>query len=177
MCEKFLNVYRIPSARLKSWDYRSNGAYFITICTQNRISYFGKIVHSQFVESEIGVLVRQCWYEIPVHCPEIKLGSFIVMPNHVHGILVIDNDFSLSPIDESRMDQFHSIISPKKGSIATAVRSFKSAVSKYGRELNPEFRWQSRYYDHIIRDYRSYMAICDYIETNPEHWKDDRMSI
>jgi REP element-mobilizing transposase RayT len=92
MSEKFQNKYRIPSARLKNWDYGANGAYFITICTQNRNHFFGEIVKTQFIASEMGTLAEKYWMEIPHHFPFVELGNFVVMPNHVHGILIIDKN-------------------------------------------------------------------------------------
>jgi len=89
MAEKFMNKYRIPSARLKNWDYRSSGAYFITICTKDRIHYFGHIVDHEMIHNAIGMIAQQCWIDIPNHFPFIELGNFVIMPNHVHGILII----------------------------------------------------------------------------------------
>jgi REP element-mobilizing transposase RayT len=90
MQNKFKNKYRISSARLQTWDYANNGAYFITICTQNRLHFFGTIQNQEMQLSEIGKFAEQYWYEIPNHFPFIELGNFVVMPNHVHGILIID---------------------------------------------------------------------------------------
>jgi len=98
--DKFQNKYRIPSSRLYNYDYGSNGAYFITICTANRIHYFGKIVQNpasieyqpQMCLNESGKLVEQYWLEIPIHFPFIELGKFVVMPNHVHGILIVNKN-------------------------------------------------------------------------------------
>ena len=91
MQNKFKDKYRISSARLQSWDYSSNGAYFITICTQNREHFFGKIVNQEMQLSELGKLAQQFWIEIPMYFPYVELGNFVVMPNHVHGILIINN--------------------------------------------------------------------------------------
>jgi REP element-mobilizing transposase RayT len=91
MQNKFQNKYRISSARLQSWDYSKNGAYFITICTQNREHFFGKIVNQEMQLSELGKLTQQFWIDIPIHFPFVELGNFVVMPNHVHGILIINN--------------------------------------------------------------------------------------
>lgn len=91
MQNKFQNKYRIPSARLQMWDYSNNGAYFITICTQNRHHFFGQIQNQKMQLSEIGKLAEKFWCEIPNHFPMVQLGNFVVMPNHVHGILIIDN--------------------------------------------------------------------------------------
>ena len=91
MQNKFKNKYRIPSTRLQTWDYSKNGAYFITICTQNREHFFGNIQNGTMQLSEIGKLAEQYWLEIPKHFPFIELGNFVVMPNHFHGILIINN--------------------------------------------------------------------------------------
>ncbi|MBA3901569.1 MAG: transposase [Bacteroidetes bacterium] len=94
--DKFKNKYRIPSARLQSWDYSSNGSYFITICTKNRKHYFGEIIEKPNLGepimqlNEIGQLAQKYWLEIPIHYPFIELGNFVVMPNHTHGILIIN---------------------------------------------------------------------------------------
>ncbi len=90
MQNKFQNKYRISSARLQSWDYSTNGTYFITICTQNREHFFGKIQNQEMHLSELGKLAQQFWLEITLHFPFVELGNFVVMPNHVHGILIIN---------------------------------------------------------------------------------------
>ena len=92
MSEKFRNKYRIPSARLKNWDYGSNAAYFITICTKDRCKHFGRITEGLMHLNEIGKIANKYWYQIPEHFPFVELGNFIVMPNHVHGIILINND-------------------------------------------------------------------------------------
>jgi REP element-mobilizing transposase RayT len=90
MTDKFQNKYRIPSARLQNWDYGSNASYFITICTAHREHYFGEIKNGEMILNEIGQLTKQFWMEIPNHFSFVELGNFVVMPNHVHGILIID---------------------------------------------------------------------------------------
>lgn len=91
MAEKFKNKYRIESARLQNWDYRWGGAYFITICTQKREHYFGKIINGKMILSNVGVLANVFWYEIKNHSKNVKLGEFTVMPNHVHGVLILND--------------------------------------------------------------------------------------
>ena len=94
MGEKFQNKYRISSSRLKNWDYGHNGAYFITICTGNREHFFGEIVNidgnNEMQLNEIGKLANDFWAEIPKHFPFIELGNYVIMPNHIHGILIVD---------------------------------------------------------------------------------------
>ena len=91
MNEKYQNKYRISSARLQSWDYGWVGEYFITICTKDRLHHFGKIVNGEMILSNIGVIANLMWYEIRNHQKNVELGEFIVMPNHVHGILILNN--------------------------------------------------------------------------------------
>lgn len=90
MSDKYQNKYRIPSARLQDWDYGWNAPYFVTICTQNREHYFGKIGNGKMQLSEIGEIAKKCWIEIPEHFTFVELGAFVVMPNHVHGIIIIN---------------------------------------------------------------------------------------
>ena len=90
--DKFQNKYRIPSARLQNWDYASEGAYFITICTKDRLHNFGEIENGKMVLSNMGVIADLMWYEIPNHTKNIELGEFVVMPNHIHGILILNDN-------------------------------------------------------------------------------------
>jgi putative transposase len=87
---KYQNKYRIPSARLPHWDYGSNGAYFITICTAQRTHFFGTVANGTMQLNALGTLAQQYWQEIPQHFPYIQLANFVVMPNHTHGILIIE---------------------------------------------------------------------------------------
>lgn len=93
MPDKFKNRYRIPSARLPNWDYSSNSAYFITICAVNRQHFFGKIKNDEIELSTIGEIANQCWLNIPNHFPYSYLDEFIVMPNHIHGIVLIEKPY------------------------------------------------------------------------------------
>jgi len=171
--DKFDNKYRIPSARLQHWDYRCAGAYFITICTQNREHYFGEIVYGQTQLSHIGVIADILWYQIPHHAQYVELGAFVVMPNHVHGILILTDTNhtvetlhvetlhatslhatslpSTKPSTEQKNKQM-AMISPKSNSISTIVRSYKSAVTKLAHRLGFDFQWQTRFHDHVIRN-------------------------
>ena len=88
--DKYKNKYRIPSARLRGYDYASEGAYFITICTHNREHFFGEIADGKMHLNEIGKLAEKYWAEIPDHFPDVELGNFVIMPNHVHGILILN---------------------------------------------------------------------------------------
>lgn len=180
MQNKFQNKYRIPSARLQSWDYGSNGAYFITICTQNREHYFGEIINHEMHLNEIGKLAEQYWIEIPNHFPFVELGNFVVMPNHVHGIVIInkmnDNVEMLQCNVSTDKNNQMALISPKPGTIPTIIRSYKSIVTKMSRNIHADFGWQSRFHDHIIRNTQSFENIQNYILENPNKWDNDEFN-
>jgi REP element-mobilizing transposase RayT len=90
--EKFNNRYRIASTRMQHWDYGWNAPYFITICTKNRDHYFGKVIQGKMQLSHIGVIADILWQEIKHHARHVELDAFVVMPNHIHGILIIDDN-------------------------------------------------------------------------------------
>jgi len=92
MTDKFQNKYRISSARAPFWDYGCTAAYFVTICTQDRKCYFGDVVDGKMNLSGIGIIADVLWHEIKNHTQNVELEQFVVMPNHIHGILIINND-------------------------------------------------------------------------------------
>lgn len=195
--DKYKNKYRIPSARLQNWDYRWAGAYFITICTQNRQHYFGEITNGKMQLSNIGIIADILWHQIPHHAHNVELGAFVVMPNHIHGVLIIndiDNGISdnvetghalslphaLSLQSTQQNQSTQSNIGQQrfqnigKNSISSIVGSYKSGVTKHAHRLEFEFQWQSRFHDHIIRDDKSFQTISNYIINNPIHWEEDK---
>ena len=201
MSDKFRNSYRIASARLQHWNYGWAGSYFITICTKNRENYFGNVVSGKMRLSPVGVIADICWHEIKNHTRNIELGEFVVMPNHMHGILVLsgndgDGNDDVASIVETLpggigvVETLHATslrspnpqppnpkfahISPKPGTVSTIIRSYKSAVTKHAHRLGFDFGWQSRFHDHIIRNEASFHNISNYILNNPQNWPDDK---
>jgi putative transposase len=187
MQNKFQNKYRIPSTRLQTWDYSNNGAYFITICTQNREHFFGSIQKGIMQLSEIGKLAEQYWMEIPNHFPFIELGNFVVMPNHVHGILIINhhvetrliasdnNETRLIASLQENVGGFSGNKNPMlNDNISKIIRWYKGRCSFECRKTHSNFAWQSRFHDHIIRNSKSFDIIQNYIFENPLNWKDDK---
>lgn len=189
--EIFNNKYRVDTARLKYWDYSADGYYFVTICTKNKINYLGEIVDGKMHLNNVGYIAKKYWQEIPNHYKHMKLDSFIIMPNHIHGILKIINNPILCNCVLKRGIETHDCASlqrrnctesklynnkfgPQSKNIAAAIRAFKSSVKKFTNDHNFEFYWQSRYYDHIIRDETSLFNIRQYIKNNPEKWESDR---
>lgn len=176
---KFQNKYRIPSARLQGYDYGQKGAYFITICTHERINYFGEIVNDEMQLNELGQMAEKYWWEIPVHFSFIELGEFVVMPNHVHGILIIDkteNDVETRLI--ASLPNSGGITGPHNpmfhDNISRIIRWYKGRCSFEIRKIHADFAWQTRFHDHIIRNRKSFEIIERYIVTNPKNWKEDK---
>jgi len=151
--------------RLKYWDYRSDGYYFITICTKDKMHYFGKVVDGEMILSHIGVIANLLWYEIKNHTDHIELGEFIIMPNHIHGVLILNNNTNTEGARHA---------SPLRQTISSIVGSYKSAVSKHAHRLNFDFTWQRNFYDHVIRDEASHQKIAEYVVNNPMKWEEDR---
>ncbi|WP_085535021.1 transposase [Massilibacteroides vaginae] len=243
--DKYQNKYRVKSIRASWWDYKETGAYFITICTQHRKHYFGKITNGEMKLSSVGIIANILWHEIKTHTTNIELGEFVVMPNHIHGVLIllpndkndggnddVDNgldnglyingnadtitdtnadtnadtnvetrhalslrsrsplrsplqsqpqpqSLSLSQLPPSQpsqpsesyaQDRFRN---PGKRSISSIIGGYKSAVTKHAHRMGIEFGWQSRFYDHIIRNDQSFQRISKYIIENPTKWGDD----
>ncbi len=170
----FKNKYRIESARLKGWDYRNPGYYFVTIVTKGRVPYFGKVEGDDVRLSAIGEIAAQCWAENPQHHAGIELDEWVIMPNHAHGIIVIV-ETGVAVVETLQCNvSTKSVISPKTGSLSVAVRSFKSAVTKLAHNAGHEFGWQERFWDHIIRDEEELNRIRNYIRANPSNWENDK---
>jgi len=186
MTEKFRNKYRTTTIRASWWDYGENGAYFITICTDQRKKYFGEISDGKIKLSNVGVLADVFWHEIQNHAKDVQLGQFVVMPNHIHCILIINKDHNKNMVnnDENNIGitDIMDKIQPKsrfqnqgKNTISSIIGSYKSAITKHSNRLGFEFKWQSRFYDHIIRNEEEYIRICEYIENNPKKWEEDKL--
>ena len=199
MCSLFRNKYRNESFRLTGHDYASGGKYFITICTHGMFPYFGRISCEKMVLSETGRLANEMWYDLPEHFPCVSLDEFVVMPNHIHGIIIIEPPVGTLHADAGPLqcdagtlqcdlgtlhvgtlhatslpqpkNKFMSSISPKPGSLPAVIRSYKSAVAKTVHIVDPDFSWQPRYYDHLIRSDQELFRIKQYIINNPGKWE------
>ena len=187
MTNLYQNTYRIPSARLQNWDYIWNAAYFVTICTHERECFFGEIVNDKMKLNDVGKYANQYWLDIPKHFSFVKLDNHVVMPNHLHGIIIIDKPDDIvetlhatslrqrqsTPTRKTFKNEYMASISPKSGSLSTIIRSYKSSVTKNARLVNSNFAWQFRFHDHIIRDDESFNNISEYINNNSSNWQED----
>ena len=190
----YKGLYRIESARLRGWDYRNAGWYFVTICTRDGYHFFGDVVNGEMQLSPLGEVALQFWLDIPKHISGVHTDASVMMPNHGHGILVIeprpmttvetlhatslpfaeDDEFLTDSQIQSRV---MSALSPKAGSLGAIIRSYKSAVTNWARQNKfDDFAWQARYWEHLIRDERSLQEIRQYIHNNPARWELDRQN-
>ena len=184
---KYKDKYRNPSVRATCHEY-DGGFYFITICTKNREHDFGEIEEGKMLLSEIGAHTQKCIEEITQHNPYAEIPLYVVMPNHLHLIVIIDND--KTPHDKRTVDvittpleTFHETSLQEKTPIERAtemqswlsvvIRQFKQSITRFANENSIEFAWQTRFHDHIIRDNDELNGIANYIENNVMNWKED----
>lgn len=161
------------SIRLSAYDYSREGAYFIIVCTKDKKMLFGKISGKEVILSEIGKIAVQCWIDIPNHFPDVRLDVYVIMPNHIQGIIEIVDKVGVEnfqPLPE-KTHQFQKVIPRSVGSI---IRGFKIGVTKLcNQNYYSNFQWQQNYYEHIIRE-GELERIREYINNNPEMWEYDR---
>jgi len=201
--EKYKNRYRIASARAQWWDYGANAAYFITICTKNREHHFGEIRNNKMHLSHAGILADVFWHEIKHHAKNVELDAFQVMPNHLHGILILNGDGWVANGETGNVDVVddhhpvetrlalslqHTPPPPppeitighqrfqNQGSntVSSIIGSYKSAVTKHANRLGLDFDWQHRFHDHIIRNDAEFAKISHYVENNVQNWEQDK---
>ena len=195
--KKFAGKYRIPSARAPWWDYANDGAYFVTICTAHRECCFGDVADGKMHFSTLGQIANNIWEEIPRQFPYAELGEYQVMPNHVHGIIVIngnsgrdainrvstpriaETDASIAETTASNADETPGGITGNNNpmlndNLSRILRWYKGRVTFECHQTDAKFGWQERFYDIIIRDTASYHRISEYIINNPTRWDADK---
>lgn len=198
----YRGTYRVESARHPDWDYGNPGWYFVTLCTQKRICFFGTIQNGMVGLSHAGCVAHRCWTAIPDHFDHVRLDAFVIMPNHVHGLVGIMDRLpeetrrgteetrhgteetrhgtSLRGVDDHESGKERrspmSEITPDSGSLGIIINQYKGAVTRTVRRGEcTDFAWQPRYHDRIVRDEREFQAIRRYIVDNPIQWTGDRL--
>jgi len=173
------------SIRLKGYDYTQPGAYFVTLVTHERMPLFGEIVNGEMRLNDIGRVAERCWLDIPSHFPHVALDAFVIMPNHVHGILwIIESPPGTAEMPEMVGAKNFSPLPPPSSTehprgtsktIGSVIRGFKIGVTQWVRQNTDIYIvWQRNYYEHIIRNERALNAIRQYIIENPRRWQMDR---
>ena len=162
------------SIRLPEYDYTQTGAYFVTVVTDGRDCLFGAVVDGEMQLNDFGKIADECWWAIPDHFPFVELGAHVIMPNHVHGIIIINAAEVMSGRGAALLRPYEPSPNVKPGSLGAIIRSYKSAVSyRIHKEHNATGIWQRNYYEHIIRTDADLQRITDYINANPLRWNDD----
>lgn len=171
-------TYRSPlrrSVRLRGYDYSSAGAYSVTLCTHLRECFLADINETIVTISEAGQLVEKCWLDIPDHFKDVTLDEFIVMPNHVHGIIIISGH-GVGATHGSPSIRRAPPLGPKPNSLPAIIATFKGASGKRVNLLRDRKGapvWQRNYYEHVIRNEADMDRIRDYIQMNPFRWLED----
>ena len=165
------------SVRLHGWDYSTAGLYYITICVGRKACVFGNVAGETVELTDSGILARDCWLAIPEHHPRVVLDAFVIMPNHIHGIVGLrDEGLEGDPAINRQLDSASStFVAPTSGSAGTIVGTYKAAVTRgLRRSGHADFKWQRSFYDRIIRSERSLNGFREYIDQNLLKWYLDR---
>jgi len=197
-------IHNRRSVRLSGYDYSREGAYFITICADGGQYLFGDIVNEEMVLNDIGQIAYGEWLKTPELRPNVSLDVFVIMPNHMHGIILLNDDINDAVNGRGVLHTPSPDMTPEKttavanegvcntplpnwpppnfrspsNNVGAIVRGYKSAVTKQ-INLSGDVGtvWQRNYHEHIIRDEKSYMKISNYIISNPQNWKEDKFYI
>ena len=182
------DIHHRRSIRLKGYDYSSGGAYFVTICAHGRECLFGQVVNNEMQVNDAGEMLENVWFELPGRFPNVVLDTFVVMPNHFHGIVLIVGAPLAAPFFESPgvaapffESQYGNEGTTKRGAASSAtlgeiMRAFKSiSAVKVNRLLGRQGRplWQRNYYERIIRNDEELYSVREYIMCNPAKWAED----
>lgn len=167
------------SIRIPEYNYGQEGYYFVTICTDKRRPLLGEIKNDQMVLNYMGNIVLKEWKKTPAIRRNVGLGQFVIMPNHLHGVVMIHDEIcsqksgyiSSGRMPSGRMPYAPTFMSPSH-SLGAVIRGFKSSVTKEIRNLDSGMKnfWQRNYYEHVVRDERDLRRIEEYIENNPLEW-------
>ncbi len=200
---KYKGKYRVDSTRLPAWNYATDGGYFVTICTAGKKCFFGEVVRGEMQLSQIGEVAQKLWCEIPQHFLNCHIDVFCIMPNHIHGILLIkqiqdleedsqhleeDSQHSKEDSQHSEEDAMNRVSTRRRGgvtgvfnpmlsknSISKIVRWYKGRCKFEINQIYQGFGWQERFYDEIIRNEFALDKIQQYIINNPINWSGDRL--
>ena len=180
MSNKFQDRYRVKSTRLNQWDYNSCGGYFVTICVKDRACVFGNIENGQMVLNKLGWEAKKFWDQISKHFLYVHMDEYVFMPNHIHGIIIIERRDAIYGVSiQSAKPKSGGIVSTGKNpmlndSLSTVIRWYKGRTAyEVNKWVHKKFQWQARFYDHIIRNDADLNRAREYIRNNPLSWELD----
>lgn len=154
---------RKNSLRLQGYDYAKAGAYFVTINAYRGLRIFGHIDNGIVILSALGTIIENCWHEIPEHYPAVELDASVVMPNHLHGIIVLHDEYKAHH------------------TLGQIIGTFKGAVTRIAKQSQLEIDlehpiWHRNFHDRVIRNEQEYRYIAHYVQTNPARWEADSLN-
>ena len=166
---KLYKQYRKP-LRLKNYNYSDEGFYYITICTKNKISYFGQIIDGKMILNDYGKIVDDYWKNLTKQYNNVLLDEYVIMPNHIHGIIIIGEADKTGQCPVTTDNKSDGAIG--YGLLSKVINSFKGLVTKSIKRTpgGSNFGWQRSFFDHVIRNEKSLLAIRQYIQNNPLKW-------
>ena len=164
--------YFRQSTRLKNYDYSKSGAYFVTITVDGEGEVFGKIVGSKVRVNKAGEIIKRIWVNLPKHFASVQIDEFIVMPDHFHGIVFIENTKEGLMNQASTKEKSWILMKDKKDTLGKIIRTFKAKATKLIRDDRfKNFKWHRNYHDHIVRNEKDLLIIRKYIRDNPLNWE------
>jgi len=163
----------MKSIRLKEYDYTNPNWYYVTICSHNKKFLLGEINKGKMKLNDFGKVINNFWNEIPDHFPNVELDYYVIMPDHIHGIIIINERNNKTVVEAQHAAPLQENNKIKSGSLGVIVRSFKSASSRQiNLNRNEKIKiWQPNYYEHIVRNEKELYCIRKYIEENPLKWE------
>jgi REP element-mobilizing transposase RayT len=161
------------STRLQGYDYAQNGAYFVTLCTQNRLCLFGEIETDEMRPNDSGHMILRWWNELQTKFPNIELDSFVLMPNHVHGIIFLFDGTTVSGAHAGAPLQNHPLDNIMQWFKTMTTNAYIRGVKEQGWEAFLGKLWQRSFHDHIIRNEDDLNTHRQYILSNPAQWASD----
>lgn len=174
----FDNKYRVEATRLPRWDYGQAGYYFVTICTKDHKHFFGDVVSDDMLLSPIGEIVAQEWINTEIIRPNVRLDEWVIMPNHMHMIVIITHKVETPRRGVSTPRHAQTMAASKKwkaNTLGSIIGQFKGKCTRLIRAQGySDFAWQTRFYDHIIRSEEALHKLRHYIAHNPMNWGQDR---
>lgn len=163
-------IHHRRSIRLKGYDYSQAGAHFVTICTQSRKCLFGEITDKEMRLNEAGIILQAAWDALPDHYPFVELDAWIIMPNHVHGIIVLGDEVEAGLKPAPTTKTRHEL-----SEIVRALKSFSSRRINERHRTSGEKLWQRNYWEHIVRNESELNRSREYIRNNPAQWELDKL--
>ena len=169
------NYRRRKQLRLRDFDYTQSGYYFVTICTDERQCLLGDVADGKMLLNHAGKIAYDCWTDLPNHYAHVELDEFVVMPNHVHGIIVItDPGKGASPNEPGAG---YKPAPTRRHTLSEVIRGFKTFSARHINRLRGgtgQPLWQRNFYEHVIRDETTLAAIREYVVNNPAKWSEDK---